>query len=71
MTAARSGCKIGFSDDVQRCIPELCAKCKAPTTKWFPWPGLWLCKGCFISTNPQDLANLVAKQLEVAKDGTS
>ncbi len=58
MSATRSGCIIGFSDSVQGNIPRACAKCGTPTTKWFPWPSLWLCNDCFINTNSIDLARL-------------
>jgi hypothetical protein len=58
MPATRSGCKIGFSDDVQANIPRVCAKCLTPTNKWFPWPGLWLCNSCFINTDSPTLAKL-------------
>ena len=65
MTATRSGCKVGFSDDVQRSIPEPCAKCKGPHSKWWPWPGLWLCTSCFTATNSADFEKLI-ERLEVS-----
>ena len=62
MIATRSGCIVGFSDDVQRSIPQPCAHCNGPHTKWWPWPGLWLCQTCFMVTNSTDLAALKEKE---------
>ena len=61
MTARIEGCIVGFSDDVQSGITQHCAKCGAVTTKWFPWPGMWLCRSCFINTNSTDLHRLKEK----------
>ena len=66
MSATVAGCSVGFSEDMQRYVPEPCAKCKNPNTDWHPWPGLWLCRSCFINTDSREFAALV-KRLEVVK----
>ncbi|MCK5613182.1 hypothetical protein KAR91_65525 [Candidatus Pacearchaeota archaeon] len=70
MTATIAGCKVGFSDDVQKSIPRECASCGAVTTKWFPWPGLWLCPECFMTLDSKSLSEL-AERMEVSSDGKS
>ena len=70
MTAIIAGCKVGFSEDVQRSIPRECAQCGAVTNKWFPWPGLWLCPTCFMTLDSTELSEL-AKRLEVVSNDKS